>query len=120
MINSASVSKDGRKAGTRGHPSRRGEDAAPQDEVGDIFEVLEPHGEERGKAARLEPSGREWTRGHPSRRGENAAPQDEVDDIFTSFRLTAERTGKNAPSTNPRLKGEAPKKTFEYFLTPTP
>src|SRR5260370_41616028 len=84
MINSASVSKDGRKAGTRGHPSRRGEDAAPQDEVGDIFKVLNPHGEERGKAARLEPSGREWTRGHPSRRGEGAAPQDEVGDIFTA------------------------------------
>jgi hypothetical protein len=37
MINSASVSKDGRNARTRGHPSRRGEDAAPQDEVGDTF-----------------------------------------------------------------------------------
>src|ERR1700694_5900589 len=29
------------------HPSRRGQEAAPQDEV--------PHGEERGTAARLEP-----------------------------------------------------------------
>jgi hypothetical protein len=33
------------------HPSRRGHQAAPQDEV------LDPHGEERGTAARLEPRG---------------------------------------------------------------
>src|SRR5207248_10546965 len=33
------------------HPSRRGQAAAPQDEV------LNPHGEERGNAARLEPRG---------------------------------------------------------------
>jgi hypothetical protein len=77
------VSKDGRNAWTRGHPSRRGLTAAPQDEVGDIFKVLNPHGEERGKAARLEPSGRGWTRGHPSRRGQEAAPLDEVGDLFT-------------------------------------
>src|ERR1700756_4616880 len=32
MINSASVSKDGCNVGTRGHPSRRGPVAAPQDE----------------------------------------------------------------------------------------
>jgi hypothetical protein len=37
MLNSASVSKDGRNEWTRGHPSRRGEDAAPQDDVGDFF-----------------------------------------------------------------------------------
>src|SRR5262245_39296892 len=35
------------------HPSRRGQEAAPQDEV------LDPHGEERGKTARLEPRGRD-------------------------------------------------------------
>src|SRR5471030_1416064 len=33
------------------HPSRRGQEAAPPDEV------LDPHGEERGNAARLEPRG---------------------------------------------------------------
>jgi hypothetical protein len=32
MINSASVSKDGHDAGTRGHPSRRAQGRAPQDE----------------------------------------------------------------------------------------
>src|SRR4030088_436972 len=36
---------------SRLHPSRRGEDAAPQDKV------FDPHGEERGNAARLEPYG---------------------------------------------------------------
>jgi cytochrome c5 len=40
------------------HPSRRGEGAAPQDEALDREEVLDPHGEERGDAARLEPRGR--------------------------------------------------------------
>jgi hypothetical protein len=34
-----------------------------------------PHGEERGDAARLEPEATD-----PSRRGEDAAPQDEVSD----------------------------------------
>jgi hypothetical protein len=43
---------------------------APQDEV------LDPHGEERGNAARLEPRGH-GTRGHPSRRAQERAPQDE-------------------------------------------
>src|ERR1700687_2268765 len=33
----ASVSKDGCMAWTRGHPSRRAQGRAPQDEVGDIF-----------------------------------------------------------------------------------
>jgi hypothetical protein len=37
MINSASVSKDGHNAWTRGHPSRRAQGRAPQDEGGDIF-----------------------------------------------------------------------------------
>jgi hypothetical protein len=35
----ARVSKDGRKTWTRSHPSRRGEDAAPQDDVGDNFRL---------------------------------------------------------------------------------
>src|SRR5258707_58536 len=46
------------------HPSRRGEDATPQDAV-------DPHGEERGDAARLEPRGRE-IRGHDGANGECA------------------------------------------------
>src|SRR3981081_4584189 len=33
----ASVSKDGRNTWTRGHPSRRAQQRAPQDELGDIF-----------------------------------------------------------------------------------
>src|SRR6202022_2169050 len=37
MTGSASVSKDGYNARTRGHPSRRAQGRAPQDEVGDIF-----------------------------------------------------------------------------------
>src|ERR1700737_847582 len=36
----ASVSKDGHNAWTRGHPSRRAQERAPQDEVGDIFHKL--------------------------------------------------------------------------------
>jgi hypothetical protein len=38
---------------TRGHPSRRGEDAAPQDEVGDMEPVKKygPHPEELAKQA---------------------------------------------------------------------
>src|ERR1700716_4446697 len=46
MINSASVSKDGRNAGTRGHPSRRAQGRAPQDEVGDIFTTSFPGDDE--------------------------------------------------------------------------
>src|SRR3981081_4883320 len=37
MINSASVSKDGPNVWTRGHPSRRAQERAPQDEAGYIF-----------------------------------------------------------------------------------
>src|SRR3984893_18239661 len=37
MTGSASVSKDGHDAWTRGHPSRRAQGRAPQDEVGDIL-----------------------------------------------------------------------------------
>src|SRR5260370_6188812 len=37
MINSASVSKDGHNAWTRGHPSRRAQGRAPEDEVGMCF-----------------------------------------------------------------------------------
>src|SRR5260370_14585479 len=37
MTGSASVSKDGHNAWTRGHPSRRAQGRAPQDEVGDLF-----------------------------------------------------------------------------------
>src|SRR5258708_5616791 len=40
MLNSASVSKDGRDAWTRGHPSRRAQGRAPRDEVGYIFQNL--------------------------------------------------------------------------------
>jgi hypothetical protein len=39
------------------HPSRRGENAAPQDEVRS-WDVARPHGEERGNVARLEPCAR--------------------------------------------------------------
>jgi hypothetical protein len=50
---------------------------APQDEVGDIFtssrdEVLNPHGEERGNAACLEPCGHEID-GHDSTQPEYAS-----------------------------------------------
>src|ERR1700704_6684527 len=48
MINSASVSKDGRNAGTRGHPSRRAPGRAPQDEVRDIFTTSFPGDDEWG------------------------------------------------------------------------
>src|SRR5260370_37559679 len=44
MINSASVSKDGRNVRTRGHPSRRAQGRAPQDEVGDIFTTYQDEG----------------------------------------------------------------------------
>src|SRR3981189_2231790 len=37
MINSASVSKDGPNVWARGHPSRRAQERAPQDEAGYIF-----------------------------------------------------------------------------------
>jgi hypothetical protein len=53
MINSASVSKDGRNVWTRGHPSRRGEDAAPQDEVGDFFTASEAGALTRARGAKL-------------------------------------------------------------------
>src|SRR5438046_1076982 len=47
------------------HPSRRGQEAAPQDEVSN------PHGEERGNAVRLEPCAR-CMRDHDPTQPENA------------------------------------------------
>jgi hypothetical protein len=44
MLNSASVSKDGRAHDAEHHPSRRGEDAAPRDEVQNNFAVLPDEG----------------------------------------------------------------------------
>jgi hypothetical protein len=77
------VSKDGRNAWIRGHPSRRrAKSAAPQS----MRIYRSPHPEEHRRSRCVSKDGRKaWTRGHPSRRrAKSAAPQDEVRDRFTS------------------------------------
>src|ERR1700722_3516116 len=102
----ARVSKDGSNARTRIHPSRRGEDAAPQDEVGGC--LVQDEAGDRFKASSASAILSEdlilrsvakrcvskdgcnrRTRGHPSRGGEDASPQDEAGDRFKASSASA-------------------------------
>src|SRR5450759_4287132 len=80
------------------HPSRRGQKAAPQDEV------LDPDGEERGNAARLEPRGH-GIRHHASAQAELAPGP--------SFRSDAKRRTSDA-----QLRIGESRYCFTYFWIP--